>query len=748
MRLRTCWMSLIFGLIFFSSTAQTPEQIRELADIYFKHGKYQDAVNEYLKYQKEQPKDYSIKYKAGACFFELGDLKQAEQYLSFAATRKESDKMTWFYLGRLYQDKMQFREAIRYYKRYISETSKGKGERATAKHYIKQCAAGLKLKYLTPPAIVDNVGATINDKGDELSPVLHPKHSNRFFFSSARKGNQGGLMDLMGGRDEILGKYKTDIFSTGQRNGIWEVPEPIERLVNSSRNEVMHGISDNGQVMFYYKGKRYGDGFIYTDSLMSPIKTGFPKEFKSPIRIKEGDASPFFFNDSIIVYASKKQGGQGGLDLYITQRIQQKYWTQPQNLGDEINGPNDEISPFLSKDGRTLYFSSNRANSLGGFDIFMSKFDDNTGKWSTPENMGAPINSTRDDVDFVLSPDGLKAYFCSDRVGGIGGFDIYSAYFKSVQRAMLASSDPVIFTMVGKPSGTSPSGTLVNTGNHSSSGGAMTGGNSSEEDKGPGVYDQTDYTGIPDSEIQKIEIEDLMYQGENILTEENIRHLQQVLEVANRYPKAIIELSGHADDTDPEKFRVYFSFMKTLQVYDYLVQQGVNPNNMIIRGCGSSFPAAKNVNSDGSPSRFGKKWNKAIAIRILNIHDKRLKIVKSESSIPESVKLNSRKEYESSQSGLIYKVQVAALPGMFESDLLVKHKGALVERKGKQQQLRYLIGMSYSFSSAKSLANQLKRDGVLEPYIIAYVNGVRIDPLSAEKYKKKYPDLKNYLGGF
>lgn len=103
-------------------------------------------------------------------------------------------------------------------------------------------------------------------------------------------------------------------------------------------------------------------------------------------------------------------------------------WAAPFNLGPAINTAYDEDAPFVHPLTNTLFFSSEGHTNMGGFDIFKSNYDE-TGKFSNPENLGSPINTSDDDLFFVLNADGSTGYFSSEREGGYGSQDIYKAVF-------------------------------------------------------------------------------------------------------------------------------------------------------------------------------------------------------------------------------------------------------------------------------------------------------------------------------
>jgi hypothetical protein len=128
-----------------------------------------------------------------------------------------------------------------------------------------------------------------------------------------------------------------------------------------------------------------------------------------------------------IYFSSNRPGGYGGLDIYRAVKFPDGKWSLPQNLGPAINTEAHEDAPFIYPDDKTLYFSSQAHETMGGYDIFKSEVDEN-GAWSKPKNLGYPINTTDDDRYFVLSADGRRGYYSSGKDGGFGEHDIYEMH--------------------------------------------------------------------------------------------------------------------------------------------------------------------------------------------------------------------------------------------------------------------------------------------------------------------------------
>ncbi len=707
-----------------SAYSQSLNTLKASADLYFSQGKYKDALDNYIKIQKEKPNKVDIKYKLGICYLELGNIQNAEQYLLFVANQKGSEPISWYQLGRLNHKKHQFKKAISYYKTYVKLADKGDKYRLLAKHYIRQCASAREIVYNKELAIVDNLGNIINGPYDDYAPIVSPGRENTIYFSSIREANTGGLRDAEGLGDEILGTYKSDIYSSQMVNGEWTSIRPFSNLINSSRNDQILGFSEDATVLYYYKGYHpTKDGAIFTDTLRTTEAIVFPTEFSSPVKIKKGDTDPFFFNDDIILFASDREGGYGGLDIYVTRRLTGGFWTRPENLGPQVNSPFDEKAPFLTKNGRTLFYSSNNNLSMGGFDIFKSDYLDSSKEWTSPQNVGTPINSAGDELNFSISKDGLKSYFSSDRFDGKGGFDIYAGYFKTVQVAHLNASSPAAFNLVDEG--------IVSDNNPTTITSRPTGTNTNNVSVAK----------------EKVILNYLFYEGDNIITPSNISELNKIVDITSKYPNTKVEISGHTDDTDPEKFRLYFSYLRAEKAANFLIKNGVRSENVIVKGFGSSYPLAKNKSLDGSESKMGKKLNRRIEFRLLGMENTAIDVVYKKPDVNERIKEFKRSFYDGSLKGLSYKVQVAAMKSMYDSNIIIKYTDAMVEKESERDILRYCVGLFRSYSSAQRMRNDLRKEGVNKAYIAAYIDGVRINQTYAEILSKQYPDLKNYLIG-
>ncbi len=151
-----------------------------------------------------------------------------------------------------------------------------------------------------------------------------------------------------------------------------------------------------------------------------------PEHLGPNINTKFWEGSCSLSSDGRTLYfASERPGGFGGRDIYYSRVEKNGSWGPAHNLGANINTPFNDDAPFIHPDGVTLFFSSEGWNSMGGYDIFYSNLNLEDSSWNRPVNMGYPINSPADDRYYVLSADGTRGYFSSDRKGGYGQQDLY-----------------------------------------------------------------------------------------------------------------------------------------------------------------------------------------------------------------------------------------------------------------------------------------------------------------------------------
>lgn len=259
-----------------------------------------------------------------------------------------------------------------------------------------------ELKFGIPELLNDS----INSASEDINPLLSKDGKKLYLTRSFHDQNEGGV---------VAG---SDIWvSTLDQAGNWTKASNQLGKLNNKNNNAVIGISENGETLFLlnsYKTRKAGIAFSKwnDDGWLAPEVVSIPG-------IDNGDFVGYYMNPqfNILLISMNGEGSYGQEDLYVSVRDSLYRWSKPMNLGPTINTPGFEISPFLSDDGKLLYFSSDGRPSLGGADIFVSeKLFDSWATWSIPKNLGPNINSPFFDAYFSLSNDSI-GMFSSNRSG-------------------------------------------------------------------------------------------------------------------------------------------------------------------------------------------------------------------------------------------------------------------------------------------------------------------------------------------
>lgn len=271
---------------------------------------------------------------------------------------------------------------------------------------------------------IKNLGKPINTGASEYCPLI-PSDERFMIFTYRGPLSKGGRQVVKGDKlsnTEDVELFYEDIFISKKLNdSIWSEPSPIDNL-NTNLHDAAVSVNFDGTQMFLYKNTGAGNGDLYISKLIGNRWSNPIYQVGLNTRAWEGSAC-FIPNKNKIIFVSEKPDGLGKRDLYEAEKLKDNNWGNIKNLGPLINTKYDEDAPFITADGKTLFFSSNNSNSIGGYDVFRS--DLKNGKWQKPYNLGKPINTKDEDKFYTVRGDGKKAYYSSFKQGGKGQQDIY-----------------------------------------------------------------------------------------------------------------------------------------------------------------------------------------------------------------------------------------------------------------------------------------------------------------------------------
>jgi outer membrane protein OmpA-like peptidoglycan-associated protein len=393
--------------------------------------------------------------------------------------------------------------------------------------------------------------------------------------------------------------------------------------------------------MLLYRDDKNGNGDIY-ESILQGEAWSEPVKLPAPINSDDHESSASISPDGHTIYfVSNRKGGQGGRDIWMCVQDNDGKWGAAENLGDVINTSEDEEGVFIHPDGKTLYFSSKGHKSIGGYDIFKSVLENGT--WSTPVNLGAPINTPDDDLYFVITADGKTGYYASAKTGGIGDKDIYQIFpvekkkkpgprltlFKGIVVDKLTSeplesdieiTDNEKNTIISKIKSNSTTGKFLIS--------LPSGKNYGINVKKEGYLFYSDNVTIPDTSAykeiiktvpleklnvgSKIVLRNIFYDfDKSTLRSESVSELENLIQLLNNNPTMKIELSSHTDGKGTDDYNMKLSQARAQSVVDYLIGKSINKDRLVAKGYGKSQPIA------GNDTDEGRQMNRRTEFKIL-----------------------------------------------------------------------------------------------------------------------------------
>ncbi len=408
--------------------AQSSRKDLKTGNKFFEQENYRAAIPYYEKVLAKDPNNAKALFNAGISYMSF-DKEKASDYIYKAQKLKPKvSKDVEYWLGRVDHLNYNFDEAIAHFQAY-NATLKKNDQRKEELAQLIMHSKNAKVQFNSPKDIfVKNLGPTINTQYSEHSPVISSDDKILIFTSRGDNvtGANGKPSDSKNKSIAADGEYYEDIFeATRIDDENWQKPRSLSGVLNGKGHDASIQLFDNDTKMLMYRNDNNGDIFV-TDK--SGGDWTAPKPLDGNINTKAFESDAFITPDGLTIYFSTgKYSEDGTLDLYMSTRTSTGTdWGTARTLGANINTKFDDDSPFLSKDGKTLYFSSRGHNTMGGYDIFKSDYDEAGRKWGPAQNMGYPINTPDDDSYYRLSPDGSYAYLSSYRIGGYGEKDIYT----------------------------------------------------------------------------------------------------------------------------------------------------------------------------------------------------------------------------------------------------------------------------------------------------------------------------------
>ena len=427
-------------------------------------------------------------------------------------------------------------------------------------------------------------------------------------------------------------KSNEDIYESNMANGVWGKASPLPGKINSPAfNEGASNISQDGKWMIF-TGCNFPEGLGSCDLYISYLnKDGWsePQNLGRNVNSEFWESTPSLSPDKRDLYFSGNMpGGFGGKDLWVCHRKENGTWSEPENLGADINTSGDESTPFIHADNQTLFFNSTGHPGYSEKpDIFVSRKLPGD-KWSTPENLGYPVNTIEDEGSLVVAADGKTAYFSSDQSDTKGGLDIYSfelrADIRPLKTLWVKGKVYDIKTKNGLPSTVEltdvSSRQLISKLQTDEEGNYLVTLPVGKDyafnvrRKGYLFYSEnynmrsisSDSTYTADIPLQPIEanahiiLKNVFFDSkETGLKPESITELDNVVRLMNENPNMKILISGYTDNVGKPADNLALSKGRAVAVVNYLLQKGVNTARLSFKGLGEADPVADNATEQG-----------------------------------------------------------------------------------------------------------------------------------------------------
>jgi hypothetical protein len=429
------FISILFALSAQSQADWSRIEKRDFADgdFAFYQADYSFACELFKPLHEKYSENQRLNWIYAATLLYLKTNLQEAHQLLIRSSQSETEAL--YHLGRSFHLRGEFESAMNAFTRYkiyeVRDFSDDDVDRQ-----IAMCQAAKKLISSPVDVTIQNVGPAINSENKEYVPLI-TADGKTMYFTSRRKDSVAGLKDPNG-------EYYEDIYFSTLESGSWSTAKNVGLPINSETHDATVTISADGNSMVIYRTNN-----LYLCQLKS---TGWskPKKFGERINSEFQEASAALNQDgTIMIFSSNRPGGHGGKDLYRVKKLPNGEWSLPKNLGPNINTRFDEDAPFISLDGKSLYFSSNGHQTMGGYDIFRSTILE-AEIWSVPENLGYPINSVDDDIYLTLESNQRIGYYSSNQHDGFGQLDIYRLEFVDRQSTSMVVKGEVM-DLQGRP---------------------------------------------------------------------------------------------------------------------------------------------------------------------------------------------------------------------------------------------------------------------------------------------------------
>ena len=470
-------------------------------------------------------------------------------------------------------------------------------------------------KNLPSEIIKVNLGSNVNSAYREIAPVIAPDGKTLYYTRWKHPDNLGNS------------KNQDVWFSEMQKDGKWGMAKPIGQPINNTEHNAICAISPDGKTILlnnvYMKDGSMAKGVSM--STKTATGWGFPKSITIKNFRNKSDYAEYSFspNGRVMIMTGQFTETQGGKDIYVSFLQADDTWSEPKDLGKKINSADEESTPFIAADGKTLYFSTKGISGYGNNDIFLSRrLDDTWLQWSEPENLGSVINTAEWDGYFTISALSDFAYFSSQE-NSLGEEDIFKLVVpESIKpNAVVQITGGVYNKVDNKPisarinvqSMTDGDTVCVSydplTGDYKMMLPTKQSYTISATKKGfMAVSEPLDFTKennfkevkkniylLPIEAGQRMTLNSVFFeQSKAVIIVTSFPELDRIVRAMKENPTMEIMLEGHTDNQGDWNANLLLSKERVEEVQKYLTVKGINMRRIQVQGYGSTRPIASN----------------------------------------------------------------------------------------------------------------------------------------------------------
>ncbi len=623
----SCTLAIFCSAFIVQAQNKKAQQAFEKGEEYYAFGKYDEAITNY-KLAIELDNTYlNPKIRLGEIYeYNKQDYKKAVEQFEAIMTIDSSMNASFLEAAKCYLYLMDYAKGMPLAEKYAKVSANTKRE---AEANLLLASFQFAKKAIQNPVDFKpvNLGSNINSEKSEYFPAITADNESLYFTVNNPSS-----------------KYPDeDIYVSNFENEKWQARKAVKSINKTNSQEGAHSVTQDGRYIFFASDRREGNQGRFDIYVSKKVGNEWQeaKNLGNPINSHNWESQPVISaNSKMLFIVRKSKDGYGGSDIYISHLQENGSFSEPQNIGANINTFGDEQRPYFHPDGKTLYFSSNGHPGFGKGDIYKSILqDDNT--WSKPINLGYPINSPEMEFGLYVSADGETGYFSSEKTGGFGSMDIYSfAMPVSAQpEKVIRIKGKIIDEVNGKPIKADIKIVNLNTNSlyKTLSSDAINGSYlitlpANQEymyqanAEGYLPYSEnfslkniaTDKVFELEAKMKKIAmgnefiLKNIFFdEGEYKLMPSSQQELNSLVSFLNAYPNVHIEIGGHTDDVGSEADNQILSENRAKAVLNYLVEHGIGNSRLSFKGYGESKPLVPNT------TESNKAINRRTAFKIL-----------------------------------------------------------------------------------------------------------------------------------